>query len=214
MTNPTMFVIYGLYCTCHPEASIRYVGQTSQGLSTRFADHRKIAKTGMEHRVGRLPIYRWMRKHGIENIACTVLEEFQDGSVDEREVYWINRLSTFHASGGLNMTLGGMGKRGYNHSDLTKSRMSRNKSGRPGFSKSGLTVEIVERIKLELWSGETVKETADRYGVSAKTIKDINQSKCWNHVNWPIGPRQKMRTRNLLAKNLLSRDRDKKGRLI
>jgi group I intron endonuclease len=213
-SSTTSPVIYGLVCICHPNNPIRYVGQTSQGLSVRFRDHRQSAAQGPDHRVGWLPVYRWMRKHGIENIQPVVLEIVPLGSdIDAREVYWIDKLGTFAANGGLNMTLGGAGQRGFNHSEETKQRIAQKRRNTAGLSKAGINADIVTEIKFRLWSGETVKETADFYGLTAKTVKDINQDKCWRHVPWPIGPRERMRTSELRARNMNARERDELGRM-
>lgn len=216
MTNPSTAgaVIYGLKCTCHPTQGVKYVGQTSQKLTTRFRDHRNAAAQGSKHRVGWLPVYRWMRKHGIKNICTVVLETVPEGvSIDDREVFWIAKLGTFSANGGLNMTAGGKGQRGFNHSEETKQKIAQKRLNTVGYSKAGINAQIVSEIKLQLWGGGTVKEIAENYGLTTKTVKDINQDKCWRHVSWPIGPRQRMRTRELRSRNMENRVRDELGRI-
>src|SRR5690606_8353724 len=106
---------------------------------------------------------------------------------DAAERRWIKELNTF-GPGGLNMTEGGLGKSGYRHSQETKDRISMKKRGRPGFNKSGLTDAQFKEIKIRLWNGETPSELSEEYGVSRKTIKDVNQGKTKNHIPWPIGP--------------------------
>lgn len=207
------FYVYGLKCNCHPERGVRYVGITGAGAGVRLRDHLKNSRKPDSDRIGGLPVYRWMRKHGADNIRMSLLEtcETQD-QLNEREVFWIRELGTF-APGGMNMTLGGGGKRGYRHSEETKNRISALKRGKPGFSKSGLSVADVHEIKKRLWGGETAAGLAETYQVSRKTLKDISQGNTWNHVPWPIGPRQKARTSERLRDAIEKRGRGPDGRL-
>lgn len=212
------FVVYGLYCICircqGKPNPIRYVGQTRRSVGERLNEHLKNSRRDKNHRIGGLPVYRWVRKHGEGNIRLKVLATgLDDATVDAAEVHQIAVLGT-RAPDGLNMTDGGMGKSGYRHSEQTKKAISEKKRGVPGFSKSGLTVHQVEEIKLRLWEGETQAYLADEFQVSRKTLKDISQGKTWNHVPWPIGPRRRMRSSELRSRIIRSRKRDSSGRLV
>lgn len=54
------------------------------------------------------PLYSAIRKYGIENFKIEEIEECSDVIVNEREVYWIEKLQTF--KNGYNATMGGDGK--------------------------------------------------------------------------------------------------------
>lgn len=144
-------VIYGLYCVCEnckdkPEL-IRYVGQTFRGASVRFYYHRCDALAENYKKKSNLPVYRWMRKHGVENIQYKVLEELDiPEMLNEAEIRWINKLNTFGSSHGLNLSAGGSSLTGYKHSEETKRKLrgrvmsdgSRLKMSR-AWAKSGMT---------------------------------------------------------------------------
>jgi hypothetical protein len=102
-------VIYGLKLR-DETYPIRYVGLTSRGASVRFKEHCTLALRG------ETPLYRWIRKHGYDNVECVIIDEVSDPeALDEREIYWINQLSTFAGDGhgGFNLTRGGTGFTGY-----------------------------------------------------------------------------------------------------
>ena len=69
LPEPRENVIYGLECTCHPGRGYRYIGLTTAGAQRRLWSHRKMARNGNTY-----PVYRWMRKHGDENVRSVVLE--------------------------------------------------------------------------------------------------------------------------------------------
>ena len=53
------------------------------------------------------PLYRAMRKYGIEHFSISLIEQTEQP--EEREIFWIEQLNTYH--NGYNATLGGDGKR-------------------------------------------------------------------------------------------------------
>ncbi len=61
-------VVYGLSCLCHPEAGVRYIGQTARTSQARLKEHVRDAEHGVQR-----PIYFWIRKHGVGNIVSTEL---------------------------------------------------------------------------------------------------------------------------------------------
>ncbi|HCF99433.1 MAG TPA: hypothetical protein DEV93_02705 [Chloroflexi bacterium] len=86
-SSPAGF-IYGIGCTCHREAGVRYVGMTDTTVARRFAQHWSTAASG-----GALPLYFWMRAHGKENIYVVELEAVdQDARILTRESRWIATL--------------------------------------------------------------------------------------------------------------------------
>lgn len=220
-------VIYGLYCVCDdcldkPEL-IRYVGQTTMGISERFNHHKYDAKASSYNKKYDLAVYRWMRKHGIEDITYKILQVLDSPEeLNNAEIFWIQEFDTFKSSHGLNLSIGGSSITGYKHSEESRKKMSdvwkmtearrtaMRKNGirsNNSFSKSvsKINESIAIQIKKELWNGEPVVLVADMFGVSKSLIGSINTNRNWKHVPWPIGPRQRMRTKELKSKNITGR---------
>lgn len=82
--NAPMCVVYGL--TLDGE-SYRYVGRTSCGLAKRMREHVYAARTGKD-----LPVYRWMRKHGAENVRAVILAEGVREDLPPLESQWVAKL--------------------------------------------------------------------------------------------------------------------------
>lgn len=73
-------------------------------LEKRWKEHCEDCK---KRRSEKRPLYSAMRKYGIENFKMEKIEECDDNIVNEREVYWIEKLQTFR--NGYNATVGGDG---------------------------------------------------------------------------------------------------------
>jgi hypothetical protein len=95
-----MAIVYGLSCICHPEAGVRYVGQTAQELNVRLTNHRCHARFGTK-----TPVYHWIRKHAPNNIKAEVLEEAALEDLDEAERRVIAR---YGLDSLLNISVGGV----------------------------------------------------------------------------------------------------------
>lgn len=212
-------VIYGLYCVCEKcddrREGIRYVGQTTQGASRRFKGHLSVLNDSStdRERLRRLPLYRWIGKHGVRNIRYKQLGRFDTPDpLNESERSWITKLETADQSkGGLNLTPGGVGSRGYLHTQEAKTKMRENfksrerrmKSSHPGEKHplATFTEAEVSTIKRRLWSGEGNTRVAKDLGVPVHRIQQINVDASWQHVPWPIGPRVKQPYRSRLSKD-------------
>lgn len=92
----------------------KYVGQTRQQLNKRWSLHIAESKTYSER-----PLYRAINKYGLHNFKIRILEECNVDVLNEREIYWINSLDTYHH--GYNATTGGDY---FEHSDETKQKIS------------------------------------------------------------------------------------------
>lgn len=145
-------VIYGLRCTCHPEKGVRYVGRTIQGAAKRFYGHRASAKSG-----DILPVYKWMRKHGVENVYYEILAVA--GFVEDLpnlECKWIEKLSPTGLL--MNMTTAEQGV--YKISEVTRARMSESgkrklfstaQRARMSESQRGRIHSVETRAKMSAW---------------------------------------------------------------
>ena len=80
-----------------------YIGKTERTIEERFKEHCKdYTRRDYEKR----PLYRAMKKYGVEHFHIELLEETDNP--EEREVYWIEQKRSFKE--GYNATLGGDGK--------------------------------------------------------------------------------------------------------
>lgn len=94
-------VIYGLYHVDDP-TRIRYVGQTCRGINVRMRQHRHFAKADEP-----FPVYRWIRKHGVDAVGVAVLEVVPSRSdLNVAEQRWIAQFGGIKAL--LNAREGGM----------------------------------------------------------------------------------------------------------
>lgn len=81
-----------------------YIGKTMRSIQERFKEHcRDYTKREMENR----PLYRAMKKYGIEHFHIELLEETENP--EEREIYWIENKRSF--KNGYNATMGGDGRK-------------------------------------------------------------------------------------------------------
>lgn len=79
-----------------------YIGQTCRDPKKRWLEHysRDINKDTYFHRA--------LKKYGKDNFLWEVIEECEDSSLNEREIYWIKYYNTYYKNGnGYNMTYGG-----------------------------------------------------------------------------------------------------------
>lgn len=82
-----------------------YIGQ-SICIEYRWQQHKADAMNEKSRCYNR-PLYRAIRKYGIENFEFAVLEECSPDKLNEKEIYWINYYNSFNQDYGYNLTLGG-----------------------------------------------------------------------------------------------------------
>lgn len=75
-----------------------YIGKTTKFIAERFARHLYNSRYGQKTH-----LYNAIRKYGEDNFVISLVEKVQE-DIDEREKYWIEKLSPHY-----NMTLGGDG---------------------------------------------------------------------------------------------------------
>jgi len=99
-----------------------YVGQTVQQINRRFSAHKRSAFKYESF----LPLHRAMRKYGIDNFECKIIEICNSiEELNESETKWILKLGTF-GKRGYNCTTGG---EGFTVSDDTKKKISKSRIG-------------------------------------------------------------------------------------
>lgn len=90
-----------------------YIGQTKNHYSERFKQHKN--RYNQEYRESyNYPLYKAMRKYGLDNFSFEPIEKCEIDKLDEREIYWISFYDSFNKIKGYNQTLGGGGFRVYN----------------------------------------------------------------------------------------------------
>lgn len=114
-----------------------YIGKTCTTINNRWSHHLNDYTKKDWH------LYRAMRKYGAENFNIETIEQCPDDLLNEREIYWIEKLDTFY--NGYNETLGGEGR----------VQISR------------------EEVKNLWESGLSVKSIAERFDVWYTSIIDI-----------------------------------------
>lgn len=81
-----------------------YVGKTMLTIQERWKEHLNDSK---KNRCKNRPLYSAINKYGAENFIIEQIEKCSDNIVNEREIYWIEKLGSYHF--GYNATKGGDG---------------------------------------------------------------------------------------------------------
>lgn len=163
--------IYGLECECHPDAGIRYIGQTRRGLTVRLGEHLSAARVGKE-----LPVHKWIRKHGAQ-VQIVALQRC--GSQDELNAEEARLISIFRERGAklLNVMAGGLVSE---RPEAVRLKIAMTRLSR-GFSVPDIADQVVVDIHAAYMSGEAGQhDLAARYGVSQSTVSSIlSRKKRW-----------------------------------
>ena len=129
-----------------------YIGQ-SKNIKRRWKDHRCSANNSVDHNYNN-PLYRAIRKYGIENFSFEVIEECLVSELNDKEKYYIQKYNSFF--NGYNLTLGG------------------------DSSANGINKEKIIGIIKDL---ETTKmyhsEIANKWNISQEMVQGINTGRYW-----------------------------------
>ena len=144
-----------IYCYTNKINQHKYVGQTNN-YKRRIREHRSCSFNEKASSYKHL-IHQKIREYGEENFEITVLEKIYTEDIEEvnqREMYWIEKLNTFCKNGcGYNMNIGG-GRRGYS---------------------SILAVKEIQEIKNKIKQGISYFDIECEYNISASFVSSINQ---------------------------------------
>ena len=83
----------------------KYIGKTTKTIEKRWHEHFLDSK---KNEYQKRPLYRAIKKYGIENFVINQLEECSNNNLSEQEKYWIQYYDTY--KNGYNATLGGDGR--------------------------------------------------------------------------------------------------------
>lgn len=145
----------GIYKITNLTNGKNYIGQ-SNNIRLRWNKHRSVAfqptSKGYDY-----PLYRAIRKYGLENFEFSILEECSKELLNTRELFWGNYYDVY--------------QNGYNQTSGI------NASGGHGIL---LTIQKVEEIQ-NLLLNTTISQLdlAEKYGVSKDTICSINVGRSW-----------------------------------
>lgn len=114
----------GIYCITNKVNGKKYIGQTYD-LKFRWLHHRSDLRGNRHH--NRHLQGAW-NKYGEENFEFSELEKCSLDQLDAREIYWINFYNSQDQNCGYNLADGGLGCRGYKHTEeeIAKMRMIQN----------------------------------------------------------------------------------------
>lgn len=91
----------------------QYVGQTGLTIEQRWKRHCDCVRRN-EH--PDLPLYKAIKKYGVENFIVSQIEECNNNLLNEREIYWIKYYDTYN--NGYNATIGGEFIRKYDSQEI------------------------------------------------------------------------------------------------
>lgn len=151
-----------------------YIGQ-AKNIKLRIKEH--LRSTINDSRKDfNVPIHAAMRKYGIDNFKCYILEQCAANLLNEREQYWISYYHTYSLDplcNGYNLTAG----------------------GKQSIRKIKLTADDVKTIWQLLRENElTYSEIASQFNVVKGTIIAINSGKVWHSVKIQYPIRNNSRT--------------------
>lgn len=122
-----------------------YIGK-SNNITKRFGDHKRLAYYTSSPAYT-YPLYKAIRKYGINNFDFSIVEECSEEELENKEKYWINYFDSY-------------GKKGYNQTP-----------GGEGVSK------ILHSKAIELYNqGHSIEEISDYFFAAESTIKNILHS--------------------------------------
>lgn len=133
----------------------KYIGQSVQ-IEKRWQRHKRTAFDEKDHSY-QLPLYRAIRKYGLENFSFQVLEECLCEELDEKEIQYIKYFDTFF--NGYNMTFGGNSTVGQKNS---KEKVI------------GIINDLQNTFNLQ-------KQIASKWNVSEQMVQGINTGRYWHY---------------------------------
>ena len=171
----------GIYKITNKVNNKVYIGQSSD-IKRRWKDH-KITAFNPKDRGYDYPLYRAIRKYGLDNFDFDILEECSQDDINEREIFYVKEYNA-HGDGGYNQDDGGIYAI---HGKLTKDQV----------------LDIHRMLREREMS---MRAIAKHFHVHPNTIKLINNGTSWiiEGVLYPI------RTKPVLALES-SRTKDKRS---
>ena len=147
-------MISGIYKITNKVNGKVYIGQ-SVDIERRWKEHRQRPFNSNSQQYNS-PLYRAIRKHGLDNFIFQVIEEGLPSELNDKEIYWINYYNSY--LNGYNLTLG----------------------GDTGEHNAKLTQEQINKIKNYLiHTTKTQQEIANEFGICQKMVFLIDKGQAW-----------------------------------
>lgn len=158
----------GIYLITNQVNKKVYIGQ-SQNIELRWKAHRNrpFNPNSIDYEK---PLYRAIRKYGLDNFTFQILEECEIKELNNREMYWIEIYHSTDKEKGYNLTKGG-------------------ESGTPIKLSEAQRDQIIECLQL---SNETQEQIAKKFQVSQRLVSGINLGEYWirEDIVYPIRQKQ------------------------
>jgi len=117
-------------------------------------------------------IKRAIKKYGKENFIRETIEFCTSANVDEKEVYWVNKLGATNPKVGYNIDKGGTGRSpGYKHSKETKEKLRQINLQRE------IKPEWIEKFKKVRKGYKHKEKTKNKISIKHKGIKHSEETK-------------------------------------
>jgi group I intron endonuclease len=139
----------------------KYIGKTEDSIEKRFSEH---CREAFQKRSWNRPLYRAMRKYGLEHFSIKLLEETAEPEI--REIYWIEQKNSYFD--GYNATLGGDGKKYLNYTQIIELYATL-KNQKAVAEALGITPDTVRKV-LKSANISRIKNPVQRKAVVQKTI--------------------------------------------
>src|SRR5580698_5933962 len=125
MSNYLKSTAYYVYCFTNKINGKKYVGKTND-LKKRLNKH-KYANGSSPY------FHKAVKKYGMNEFYFHIIGEYQsEKEASQMEIYYIDLYKSNNRENGYNLTTGGEGSVGFKHTEMSKLKISKAKTGCPG----------------------------------------------------------------------------------
>ena len=153
----------GIYKITNNITNEKYIGQSLQ-VEKRLQRHKTTA-FNTNSKCYNYPLYKAIRKFGIDNFTFEIIEECSSQELNDREIYWIKELQCEY-----NQTYGGSGT-------ILNAKLNQKQ-----------VIEIQNILQQDVNGEVSHIQLAKQYSVSKDTIQGINAGRIWynENLNYPL----------------------------